>query len=349
LPEPIAWLYHLLVVGPYVLFPFVLAQRRGRRGTRLVRASWWLVAPVWLTLVALAVNPSTARPMAICTWLYLVVLVANSLVLRRWWHRDGAGRAAEWRWALTYGLGSLVHACLIVPTIPYGPVGRGAIGCRDHLRAIGVALQSYDMLHGCLPPPTTPAPGDANGHSWRSALLPFIGQEDLYNSLNLDRPWSSPANSTAARTVVSTYLCPQQYEPSHSPLKFGLLLRGPRLRARGKDGYALTHYSAVTGPTGAMRTGEAVRLERLRGDQGPSALVGEVYLRDWPWAAPDDVHWTGPDHPPYSVLGFDSAHDDVLLFLLADGTVRAVPRTIDPDLLKRLLTSTIAKPDPDRY
>lgn len=346
--EPLAWLYYLLVVGPYVVFPVVLARRDGRRGGRLVGIGWWLGVPVWLTLVALIVTPPTARAIAVCAWLYLFALAANWLVVRIWWHRD-RGKAVEWRWALAYWLGSLVHAGLIVPSLPYGPAGRDVIGCQANLRTIGVALQSYAGLQGCLPLPATRTPDGEAGTSWRTAILPYLGQEAVYNSFNQDRPWSSPANSTAARTVLTAYLCPAQYEPSRSPVKYDLLLSGPRRRARRADGYALTHYTAVTGPIGALRQDEPVRLQRLVGAQGAACLAGEVYLRDWPWAAPDDVRWTGTDHPPYSVLGFDSAHENVLLFLLADGSVHAVARDIDPDLLRRMLTSHLTQPDPDDY
>lgn len=346
--EPLGWLYHLLVIGPYLVFPVVLAGVDGRRGTRLERASWWLGVPVWLVLVSLIVAPSTARAMATCTWLYVILVAANWLVIRKWWHPD-SGRHREWCWALGFWLGSLVHATLIAPSIPYGPAGGGVVGCQANLRTIGVALQSYTDMHTCLPPPVRSAPDGGEGTSWRTTILPFIGHEDLYNSYNADVSWTAPANSTAARTVVHTYLCPAQCEPSRSPMKFDLLLRGPKLHTRGAHGYALTHYSAVTGPSGALRTGQAMRLARLRGGRGPACLAGEVYLRDWPWAAPEDVTWTGTTHPPYSVLGFDSAHDDVLLFLMADGTVRAVPRDIDPALLRRMLCTTIAAPDEDQY
>ena len=346
--EPLALLYHLLVIGPYLLFPVVLSRLDGRRGARWVRIAWWLAIPVWLAVVSLAVTPPTAPAMAICAWLFVIVTVANWLVIHAWWPTD-RGQRKEWRWALAYWLGSLVHATFVVPTIPYGPTGRGLVRCRINLRAIGVAMQSYADAHACLPQPVVRTPSGAPGTGWRTTILPFIGRETLYNSYNLDWPWDAPANSTAARTVVGTYLCPAQVAPSTTPFKVDLLLRGPRVRSRRADGYALTHYSAVTGPNGALRDNEPVRPGRLTGSMGPACLAGEVYLRDWPWACPEDVPWTGDTHPPYSVLGFDSAHDDVIQLLMADGSVRSVQRDIDPALLRRILTAKIAEPDPDRY
>ncbi|MDR1053794.1 MAG: DUF1559 domain-containing protein [Planctomycetaceae bacterium] len=63
----------------------------------------------------------------------------------------------------------------------------------EQLRFLADASMQYDRLNKKFPQPIR----DADGKpllSWRVAILPLIGQQELYNNFNLKEAWDSPAN-----------------------------------------------------------------------------------------------------------------------------------------------------------
>ncbi len=60
-----------------------------------------------------------------------------------------------------------------------------------HLRRLTIALSDY--LHEFQECPPAASPG--NCLSWRVALLPYLGEKDLYEQFHLNEPWNSPHNS----------------------------------------------------------------------------------------------------------------------------------------------------------
>lgn len=86
--------------------------------------------------------------------------------------------------------------------------------CRNNLKQIGLALHNYEQAHGALPPAYTV---DANGqplHSWRTLILPFLDEKQLYESIDLSRPWNDPANAAAFAKTVHAFSCPSADLPA---------------------------------------------------------------------------------------------------------------------------------------
>jgi hypothetical protein len=66
--------------------------------------------------------------------------------------------------------------------------------CVNKLKQIGLAMENYRMVNGCLPPA---AITDQTGKpllSWRVALLPYLDSVELHQKFHLDEPWDSPHN-----------------------------------------------------------------------------------------------------------------------------------------------------------
>src|SRR5918997_6627644 len=77
--------------------------------------------------------------------------------------------------------------------------------CQDHLRQIGVALQSHESIHQTLPalynggflPQPRRALEEFHFHSWRTEILPQIEQPNLFAQLNINVPTTVASNQTA--------------------------------------------------------------------------------------------------------------------------------------------------------
>jgi hypothetical protein len=65
---------------------------------------------------------------------------------------------------------------------------------RDNLKQLALAMHNYHDVNRTLPlAATTDKKGKAL-LSWRIALLPYLGEPNLYNQFHLDEPWDSPHN-----------------------------------------------------------------------------------------------------------------------------------------------------------
>ncbi len=62
------------------------------------------------------------------------------------------------------------------------------------LRHISIALHEYHRVHGCFPPPITRDEEGRPMHSWRSLLLPFLDEEELFRQIDFNQPWDSEPN-----------------------------------------------------------------------------------------------------------------------------------------------------------
>ncbi len=85
--------------------------------------------------------------------------------------------------------------------------------CLDNLRQLGLAMQNYHNVNRSFPsgfvwPDRT---------MWSALVLPQLGQEALYNTLEFGQPWdkdNSP-NERACSIVVSIFRCPSAAAPRH--------------------------------------------------------------------------------------------------------------------------------------
>ncbi|MEZ6124037.1 MAG: DUF1559 domain-containing protein [Planctomycetaceae bacterium] len=104
----------------------------------------------------------------------------------------------------------LVLVGLLLPALSRGGGRQAArrVQCKNNLKQIGIALHQYRADFGCFPPTVTTADDGTVMHSWRTLLLPYLDQKQLYESIDLSRPWDDPVNSEAARQYVSAYRCP---------------------------------------------------------------------------------------------------------------------------------------------
>lgn len=119
-----------------------------------------------------------------------------------------------------------VLVALLLPAVQQAREAARASQCKNNMKQIGLALHNYHDTHSILPPAYLYLPGGgglqgapaANGDTgpgwaWGMIILPYMEQQNLYNSFNVNAPCWAPQNSASALVSVSSYLCPSATSP----------------------------------------------------------------------------------------------------------------------------------------
>jgi len=113
----------------------------------------------------------------------------------------------------------LLMAALLIPAVQSAREAAHDVRCLSRLRQLVSATSQYEVVHGMYPSTIKSVRGrfGDNLFSVHSALLPYLDEHALYDSLNFSRPLRQPyassdvdwiEQSTAARSRVSSFLCP---------------------------------------------------------------------------------------------------------------------------------------------
>jgi type II secretory pathway pseudopilin PulG len=181
----------------------------------------------------------------------------------------------------------------------------------NNLRQIGLAMISYESDQGKLP---AQASYDAAGRpllSWRVHVLPYLEQQTLYSQFHLDEPWDSEHNKPLADKMPPIYASPRY--PSETETLY-VLPTGKGLVFDGSNGRTLASISDGTSNT------------ILAVEANPGAAVI--------WTKPEDLKFDADN--PWKGLADDRAAS--VSVLMADGSVQAIPRSLDGAKLRGLLT-----------
>ena len=167
-------------------------------------------------------------------------------------------------------------------------------------------------------------------HSWTVYLLPYLGEEDLYNAYNFRQPHNAAANSTVANTGVGWFQCP--YHKQGHPLR--------------------TDYGMVV-TTGSMAgVDRYVSLADIPDGPGRTLMLAEMTRAGCRWTAPaaivDPTRGIHTGSGPHD--GASSVHPDGAVFLFADGQPRYLSTDTDRGTLRAMCTVNGDEPvDPDRH
>ena len=163
-----------------------------------------------------------------------------------------------------------------------------------NLRAIAIAILANVEAKGIFPPAIIEKDSKPL-LSWRVAILPYIGEQELYNAFHLNEAWDSPHNMQVAKRM------PRVYQSS----------------AGSNDGK--TVILALTGNRSAFDGGRRIGIADLPKGASDTLMVVE--------AGPDKaVFWTKPEDvplepgmPPAAVIG--NFPDDGFQAAFCNGTV----------------------------
>ena len=104
-------------------------------------------------------------------------------------------------WFVAAGLALLLVGAGLIAAIQVGSrtakkirTGRQRLSSIKNLETIATALNAYAADHGVYPAPYTVDAAGRKLHSWRGTILPYLGEDGLYNQIDKDVPWNEGEN-----------------------------------------------------------------------------------------------------------------------------------------------------------
>lgn len=164
-----------------------------------------------------------------------------------------------------------ILAIVVAMMLPVTRTARGPMRtaqCMNHLRQVGLALYNYHDAFGSFPPPYTVDSDGRRLHSWRTLILPFLEQRELYESIDLTKPWDDPVNAEALATSIEIFRCwaSDSLEPNY------------------------TKYLAIVGEESAFHPDRARDFSEFSSSIATTVMLVEVATADAvPWMQPTDV------------------------------------------------------------
>jgi hypothetical protein len=201
-----------------------------------------------------------------------------------------------------------------------------------NLGSISKALSDYSIEKGSFPAGGTFTVDEAGlevgMHGWMTTLLPYLGHMEIYDSIELSKPWNDEANTPAMSRPIPTFLIPSvPHEPT------------------GR-GFAIAHYAGVGGliqtdqgllPTGIFEKNSKVRIEEVSDGMSQTLIAGEIARALPAWGDPEN--WRTIEGPlNVRLSSFGNASGTGAHFLKGDGSVRFFSNKTSPDVLQKLAT-----------
>jgi len=194
-----------------------------------------------------------------------------------------------------------------------GPTREQAEASGKNVGKLAMATLNYESPHKAYPLRSLKTKDGKPGLSWRVALLPFLGEEALYEQFKLDEPWDSPNNKPLVAKMPSVYKSPVS-----------------------KAGAGFTNYLAVATPQSVLAEDQPVMIKHITDGTSQTALLLEVNDdRAVPWTKPAD--FTPDSAQPLTGLG--GLHPKGAFIVgTASGDVYLVKSSMDPKTFTAMCT-----------
>lgn len=182
---------------------------------------------------------------------------------------------------------------------------------RNNIIQMNLAMHAFHDTNRYLPPMQPNPQARHPNLSWRVDLLPFIGQENLYNQIRRNEPYDSEHNKQFWSQMPVTYALPGT-DPK-----------------QGK-----TPYQVFKGPNTAF-SGQRTGLNQILDGTSNTLMIVEAST-PVNWMAPEDLPFQqSPNGYPPIKLG--KPGEAFFLASTCDGAVHRIPKSIDPMNLQNLI------------
>jgi prepilin-type processing-associated H-X9-DG protein len=205
-------------------------------------------------------------------------------------------------------------AAVLLPAVQKVREAAGRTQSANNLKQMALAMHN---LHDATKRFPTHAIYDKNGKpllSWRVQILPYIEEGPLYNQFHLDEPWDSEHNRKLIPKMPKIYA---------SPLS--------ALNNEHKTTYLLPVGKETAFPPGP----EGIRIADITDGTSNTILIVEAADSNAViWSKPSDLKVSAKE----PLTGIRDRHRKTFNTAFADGSVRAIAMTIEPQMLWALFT-----------
>jgi serine/threonine protein kinase len=200
---------------------------------------------------------------------------------------------------------------LLIPVIQSAREAARRAQSMNNLKQLGLALHNYHDVYKTFPPAVVPDEDGNALYSGRVLLLPFLGQENLYNSLDLTQAWDSPRNRAFTQMPLKVFEDPSGSSNSNA---------------------SRSNYVFVTGRGAMFEEGKSTRMADVTDGLSNTLMMVEVKDYGVNWAEPRDVDLSRPARLPAGDHG--RSH----LVLMGDGSVKVLTSDLTPAEVRALAT-----------
>jgi hypothetical protein len=230
-----------------------------------------------------------------------------------------------------------VLVALLLPAVQQAREAARRTQSKNNLKQIGLALHNFESVNRTFPAGTMAdsAKEPDDRLSWQVAILPYLDQQALFNTVDLNRGWNNQPNQPGVvRVRIPTYMNPSQPPPAGKDLGYsdycgvaGLGEDGPKTKPndKGAGAFAYDHPRGIRdfldGTSNTVIVGDVTK------DRGGWAEGGKATIRPFV----KQPYLNGPD-------GWAGAHVGGGHFLFGDGSVRFVSQNIDARTMEAIIT-----------
>lgn len=255
----------------------------------------------------------------------IILIVASMLILRFGWQSIFPTIYLAFAFlilifgrfrAFFIAIGILVLLGFILPAVdPARPTIR-RMNCSENLEEIASAIRQYETSNGFLPPPYVLSDDGIHLFGWRVLLLPYLGEKELFEQLDLTKPWNDPVNLKVGERMPMVFRCPES-----------------RHQSKWRNVGTMTSYVAVVGPQTAWPPKNVRKLGDFDRDVRDILIVESVK---------HEIHWLSPGDPTVeeflSSTNFDAPHGGLVNFVEIDGKTHVLSDNVSSEQIKEFLT-----------
>lgn len=279
---------------------------------------------------------------------------AQSCAVQGGWYQSSTARSrcgfTVLELLVTCGIiGTLVS--LILPAVGSAREAARQLQCKNQLKQIGIAIHCYHETHACLPAGWQFETSHQSLYSWSVPLLPYLEQRAVYNTIDRNRVLGHPANLTARKTSIASFLCPSDifdptfvlYEESPAGAPMTPIIELPTASYMGVYGTVEADDGLPPPPgDGTFVHAQRITFAHLQRGLSNTVIVGERTMAMVPstWLGVDIAGedaacrlvgstMTSPNCKLCDECEFSSRHPGGTSFLWGDGRVRFVSASID--------------------
>jgi prepilin-type processing-associated H-X9-DG protein len=208
-------------------------------------------------------------------------------------------------------VGANTVAGLLIPAAQKMRQSASRASSANNLKQLALAMHNYNATFGHFPPAVVIGPDGKTPHSWRVELLPYLEQNQLYQSYKMDEPWDSENNRKILAQMPRTF------------------------KADPDAATTASSYYVLTGKDTIFSGKEGTKIQDITDGTSNTILIVEA-KHDIPWTKPVDLEYDAKK--PLSKFGgyFEGGFNAAF----ADGSVHFIANAIAEQTLRALITKT---------